>query len=111
MLMFWLEFVPYKRWTEQYPLLVPLAATIALVTVLMAGSPSRPFAGSVASVAQVATAMAGAVAKPEIKIVSKSIPVATRRWRSRPRIDIASSHVRSCAFVAHDHARTLSLNK
>src|SRR6185295_1947612 len=52
MLMFWLGLVPYSTLTWQYETFGPLAGTIRLVTDFTAGSPARPFAGSVASSVQ-----------------------------------------------------------
>src|SRR5262245_2257862 len=49
MLMFCSGEVPYSTFTWQYDLFDPAAGMIALVTVLIAGLPASPSAGSVAS--------------------------------------------------------------
>src|ERR1043165_6504795 len=52
MLMFWLGLVPYSTFTWQYETFAPAAGMMALLTVLTAGLPSNPLAGSVASSVQ-----------------------------------------------------------
>jgi hypothetical protein len=47
--------------------------------------------------AHVATASTGAAAKLVIHAASKKVHVATARWRSRPRVDIVSSHFQRAA--------------